>query len=189
MKKIVLSIATALIITGSFAQATWKNDKNHSQLKFDITHNSVSTVSGSFTDFEATVTATKADFSDAVFAMSARAESINTGIDARNNHLKTADFFDVNTYPSVTFASTSIKKVSDGKYTLTGTLNMHGISKIITLDLWYRGTITSQMTKKEVTGFRATGMIKRSDFKIGEKFPANAVGDEVMITADGEFGK
>ncbi len=189
MKKIVLSAAVALLSISSFAQTTWKSDKMHSQLKFDVTHMGVSTVSGAFTDFDATVTASKADFSDAVFSLTAKSESINTGVEPRNNHLKTADFFDVATYPIVTFTSTSINKISEGKYTLNGNLTMHGVTKPVILDLWYRGTITNPMSKKEVTGFRATGKINRADFGIGSKFPGAVVSEEVTLTADGEFGK
>ena len=189
MKKIILIFAAVVFTTTVFSQNVWKSDKNHSQLKFDITHLGVSTVSGAFTDFEASVTATKADFSDAVFQLTAKAESINTGIEPRNNHLKSADFFDVTTYPSLSFKSTGIKPAEKGKYILTGDLTMHGITKPVTMELLYRGTVTNPMSKKEVTGFRATGKINRADFGIGPKFPAASVSEEVTITADGEFGK
>lgn len=189
MKKIVLSIMGSFLIAGAFAQTTFKNDKFHSQLKFDITHTGVSTVSGSFTDFEATVTAAKPDFSDAVFQLTAKTASISTGIEPRDNHLKTDQFFDVAAYPTLSFTSTSVNKISDGKYTLNGNLTMHGVTKPVVLDLWYRGTITNPMSKKEVSGFRATGKINRSEFGIGTKFPGNSIGEEVTITADGEFSK
>lgn len=190
MKKIFLSAAAMFVLAASsFAQTTWKSDKMHSQLKFDVTHMGISTVSGAFTDFDASVTASKADFSDAVFQLTAKTESINTGVEPRNNHLKTADFFDAAANPTITFKSTSITKTGDGKYKLVGDLTMHGVTKPVTLDLWYRGTIVSPMSKKEVTGFRATGKINRMDFGIGSKFPAAAVSEEVSITADGEFGK
>ena len=179
----------ALSCTAAFAQTTWKNDKMHSQLKFDITHMGVSTVSGAFTDFDATVTASKPNFSDAVFQLSAKAESINTGVTPRDNHLKSADFFDVATYPAVTFLSSNVKKKGKDKYIVTGNLTMHGITKEVKLELWYRGTMTNPMSKKEVTGFRATGKINRADFGIGPKFPAASLSEEVTITADGEFGK
>jgi len=188
MKKISFFILLTVSSFTTFAQ-TWKSDKAHSQLKFDITHLGVSTVSGAFTDFDATITATKPDFSDATFTLTAKTASINTGVDKRNEHLKSADFFDAAANPELTFKSTSFKKVSESKYQLVGDLTMHGITKPVSLDFIYRGTVTNPMSKKAVAGFRATGTIKRSDFKIGPKFEAPMLSEEVIITADGEFGQ
>lgn len=188
MKKITFLVLLLAVSIGSFAQ-TWKSDKAHSQLKFDITHMGLSTVSGAFTDFDATVTASQADFSDAKFELTAQATSINTGIGQRDDHLRSADFFDVATNPTITFKSTSLKKVSGDKFQVTGDLTLHGVTKPVTLDLWYRGTAENPMSKKPTAGFRVTGSIKRSDFGIGTKFPAAMLGEEVAIFADGEFVK
>ena len=92
MKKITCFVLLLAASLSTFAQ-TWKSDKPHSQLKFDITHMGISTISGVFTDFTATITATKADFSDAVFTLTAQSGSINTGVEMRDNHLKSPDFF------------------------------------------------------------------------------------------------
>ncbi len=189
MKKVLLVVAMAITGFFSFAQTTWKSDKGHSQLKFDITHLGVSTVSGAFSDFEATVTSTKPDFKDASFQLTAQTASVNTGIERRDNHLKSADFFDAAANPVISFKSNSIRKAGKNKYKLAGDLTMHGITKPITMDLWYRGTVTNPMSKKEVTGFRATGNINRADFGIGPKFPAVSISETVTIIADGEFGK
>lgn len=188
MKKITLFVFTLAASFSSFAQ-TWTSDKAHSQLKFDITHLGVSTISGSFTDFTASVNAAQADFSDAKFELTAQTASINTGIEQRDNHLKSADFFDAATNSTITFKSTSLKKVSAGKYKVTGDLTLHGVTKPVTLDLWYRGTIENPMSKKPTAGFRVTGSIKRADFNFGTKFPAPMLADEVAIFADGEFAK
>lgn len=189
MKNVYLIIALAISGGGVFAQTTWKSDKGHSQLKFDITHLGVSTVSGGFSDFEATVTAGKADFSDASFELTAKTASVNTGIERRDNHLKGADFFDATANPTISYKSTGIKKAGKNKYKLMGNLTTHGITKPITMELWYRGTVTNPMSKKEVTGFRATGNINRADFGIGPKYPAVSISETVTIIADGEFGK
>ncbi|SEJ42667.1 Polyisoprenoid-binding protein YceI [Dyadobacter koreensis] len=188
MKKISFFILLTVASLTTFAQ-TWKSDKAHSQLKFDITHLGISTVSGAFTDFDATINATKPDFSDATFTLTAKTASINTGVEKRNEHLKSADFFDAAANPEITFKSTSFKKVSESKYQLTGNLTMHGVTKPVSLDFIYRGTVTNPMNKKAVAGFRATGTIKRSDFGIGPKFEAPMLSEEVIITADGEFGQ
>jgi polyisoprenoid-binding protein YceI len=77
--------------------------------------------------------------------------------------------------------------VSKDKYKLSGDLTLHGITKPVTMDLWYRGTNVDAKTKKSTSGFQLTGVIKRSDFNIGPKFPAPVLSDEVKIKADGEF--
>ena len=189
MKKISFVLFTAAISLSSFAQTAWKNDKMHSQLKFEITHLGVSTVSGAFTDFDVTINSTKPDFSDATFELTAKSASINTGVEYRDNDLKSAGFFDVATFPTVTFKSTGIKKTSADKYQLTGNLTMHGITKPVTMELWYRGTLTNPMSKKIDAGFRLTGQLKRDDFAIGGKYPGAILSEEVTIVADGEFGQ
>lgn len=189
MKKVFLLAATALFSTGVFAQSTWKVDKAHSHLTFTVTHLAVSDVDGTFKDFDATITASKPDFSDAKFQFTANTASVNTGVDQRDNHLKSADFFDIAKYPTVTFNSTSIKPASAGHYTLKGNLTLNGVTKPVTMDLWYRGTITNPMSKAEDAGFQVTGTVKRSDFNFGSKFGSPMLSDEVAVKASGEFGK
>jgi len=188
MKKVLFIIQFVALSVGAFAQQVWQNDKAHSQLKFDITHLGVSTISGAFSDFDATVSATKPDFSDAVFELTAKTGSINTGIEKRDDHLKSPDFFDAATNSEIKFKSTSLKSAGKDKYQLTGNLTMHGVTKPVTVELWYRGTITNEMSKKQVAGFRATGTVKRADFNIGPKFAPPMLSEEVKIIADGEFG-
>jgi polyisoprenoid-binding protein YceI len=188
MKKLVLAFLFLNCSLFVSAQSVWKSDKAHSQLKFDITHLGVSTVSGAFTDFDATITATKPDFSDAIFTLTAKTESINTGVDKRNEHLKSADFFDAAANPEISFKSNLVKSAGKDKFQVTGDLTMHGVTKPVTLELTHRGTVTNPMSKKPVAGFRATGTIKRADFGIGPKFPAPMISEEVTLIADGEFG-
>ena len=189
MKKIILILSAVLFTATGFSQTTWTNDKMHSKLGFTVTHLGISDVSGLFKDFTVKVTTNKADFSDAVFELSVDVASITTEVEPRDNHLKSADFFDVATFPKMTFKSTAIKNTGKDKYQLTGDLTLHGVTKPVTLDLWFRGTINNPMSKKDVTGFQVTGKIDRSEFGIGGKFPAAAISNDVWIKADGEFGK
>lgn len=187
MKKLLSLLIVAFFSTAVFAQTKWNADPMHSQLKFSITHMGIADVAGLFNKFTASATANKADFSDAVFELSVEVPSINTQVEMRDNHLRSADFFEVETYPSMTFKSTAITKVSKDKYKLTGNLTLRGITKPVTMDLWYRGTNVDAKTNKSTAGFQLTGIIKRSEFNIGTKFPAPVLSDEVMIKADGEF--
>jgi polyisoprenoid-binding protein YceI len=188
VKKLTIIISVFLFLTAFTSLSDmWTNDDPHSQLGFTVTHLGVSDVSGTFNDFDVTVKSIKPDFSDAVFELSANVGSIDTRVEARDNHLKSADFFDVEKYPLLKFKSTAIEKAGSDKYKLTGNLTMHGITKQITMDLEYRGTIENAMNKKHTAGFRLTGTIKRSDFGIGPEFPPPMISNEVRIKADGEF--
>ena|SRR5258708_33672490 len=188
MKKILLLAAVVLMNTVVFAQ-TWKVNKAHSHFTFTITHLAVSDVDGGFKDFDATITSAKPDFSDAKVEFVAQTASINTGVDQRDGHLKSPDFFDVAKYPTVTFVSTSIKPTSANHYKLTGNLTLNGVTKPVTLDLWYRGTITNPMSKALDAGFQVSGTINRSEFSFGSKFGSPMLSDEVAFKAAGEFDK
>lgn len=89
----------------------------------------------------------------------------------------------------MSFKSSSIQKTLDNKYKLTGTLTIHGISKTVTMDLWYRGTIENPQNKAITAGFQLTGVLNRTDFNVGPGFPPPMIGNEVKIKADGEFIK
>lgn len=188
MKKLILMLAVAFTGMNAMAQkTTWTNDKMHSKLTFTVTHLGISDISGLFKDFTVTAITGKEDFSDASFTMTANVASINTEVEPRDNHLKSPDFFDVAKFPTMTYKSTSIKKISADKYALTGDLTIHGVTKSVTMELVYRGTVANPMSKKSTAGFQLTGEINRSDFGIGEKFPSAMVSNVVTIKADGEF--
>jgi len=187
MKKIITLIAIVLVNTAVFAQGTWTLDKMHSSLKFTVTHLSVSDVDGVFKDFDVTIATTKADFSDAKFQLTAQVNSINTGVDMRDADLKSDVFFNAAVDPTITFVSTGIVKTTPNHFKLSGNLTIHGITKPVTMDLWYRGTIVNPMSKANDAGFQLTGTVKRSDFAIADKYPDAMVSEDVVIKADGEF--
>jgi polyisoprenoid-binding protein YceI len=189
MKKATLLIAAFLLTAAAFAQTTWKNDKMHSKLGFTITHLMVSDVDGIFTDFTCTITAAKPDFSDAKFDLTVNTASVNTDVEYRDKDLKSASYFDVDKYPTMTFTSTGISSVSTNHYKLSGNLTLHGVTKPVTMDLWYRGTIVNPMSKKDDAGFKLTGTIKRSDFNFAPQAGTSMLSDEITINANGEFGK
>lgn len=189
MKRISIIFSAFLLLTAFVTVNPWKSDKAHSQLSFTVTHLGIADVSGTFNDFDVTVKSSKPDFSDAVFNLTANVASIDTRVEARDNHLKSADFFDAAKYPNLTFTSTSLKKNGKNKYKLTGDLTLHGVTKPVTMDLVYKGTVENPMSKKQTAGFQLTGIIKRSDFSVGNSFPPPMISDEVRIKADGEFAQ
>ncbi|HTM65277.1 MAG TPA: YceI family protein [Flavipsychrobacter sp.] len=188
MKKIILILSAFLVIASSAVQAAnWTNDKAHSQLMFTVKHLGISDVSGTFNDFDVNISADKADFSDAVFELTVSTASIDTRVEARNKHLKSADFFNVEQHPTMYFKSTSVKKTGKNSYRLTGNLTLHGVTRTVAMNLTYRGTVENAQSKKPTAGFQLTGVLKRSDFEVGNGFPPPMISDEVHIKADGEF--
>lgn len=190
MKKLLIVLSFVILSAGAFAQTTWKHDPMHSVLGFTVTHLGIADVPGHFSDYTVTITASEKDFSDAVVALTAQTASIDTRVEPRNDHLISADFFNVEKYPTMTFKSTGIKKSGKNKYKLTGDLTLNGVTKPVTVDMDYRGTTANPNANgAPVAGFQITGTIKRSDFNLGSGFPAPMISDEVIIKADGEFGK
>lgn len=176
--------------TPIFAQSTWKVDPAHAKVTFSTVHNTISDVEGLFNAFESDITASKEDFSDAVFTLSVDVNSIDTEIKMRDDHLRSADFFEVEKFPKMTFKSTSVEKTKEkNHYKLKGNLTMHGVTKAITMDLWYRGTITDAQSGNLIAGFQITGSLNRLDFGVGPKFPEALISNEVIIKADGEYIK
>lgn len=187
MKKITLTIIGLVLSLSVFAQTVWTSDPNHSKLTFSTIHLGISDVAGLFNEFNATVTAGEKNFSDAVFELSVAVKSIDTEVEMRDNHLRSEDFFHVEKFPMMTYKSKSIQNVGTGRYKLIGDLTLHGVTKEVVMDLWYRGTIENPQSKDITSGFQLTGTLNRSDFNIGPKFPAPMISDEVQIKADGEF--
>lgn len=188
MKKILLLSTLILASMVSFGQAkTWTNDPVHSRLGFTVKHLTISEISGRFADFTVNVTTSKADYSDAKIELTAKIASIDTEIEARDNHLLSADFFDAEKFPTLTFKSTSFTKVAKNKAKLVGNLTMHGVTKPVTLNVVYNGSVVNPMNNKDTAGFKITGTLKRSDFGIGSNFPETIVGDEIHIIANAEF--
>src|ERR1700746_2634739 len=138
MKKVNILLALLFAAGSTFAQ-TWSVDKAHAKLGFGVTHLLISEVEGSLKTFDAKITSSKENFSDAVFELTAQTNSINTDVEKRDAHLKGPDFFDVEKFPTLTFKSTSFKKVEGKKYKLAGDLTLHGVTKPIELDVTLNG--------------------------------------------------
>jgi polyisoprenoid-binding protein YceI len=182
---------SALLLTGvnAFAQSsTWTIDKNHSQVNFAIKHALVSTVRGSISGVTGTVVWDDKDPTKSSVEATMTSSTVSTNNDARDKHLKSPDFFDVEKYPTLTFKSTSVTS-SGGKLQVIGDLTLTGVTKSITLTVDGPTPPQKGQGGKTVTGFSATGTLKRSDFNFGSKFGAASVGDDVQFTIDVEAGK
>jgi polyisoprenoid-binding protein YceI len=116
----------------------------------------LSEVDGNFKSFDASISSSKQDFSDAVFELTINASSVNTDNDRRDEHWKGADFFEVAKYPQITFKITSVKFVEGKRYKVIGNLTMHGATKPVTLDLYLNGIGKNMRTHKPIAGLRLT---------------------------------
>ncbi|GAB3967910.1 YceI family protein [Spirosoma terrae] len=189
--KTLTTFAVCLFASGVALAQTWSVDKSHSRVGFTVTHNLLAEVDGNFKTFDAKITSAKPDLSDAVFELTADVNSINTDNERRDGHLKSDSFFDAAKFPTLTFKSTSFKKVDGKKYTATGNLTMHGVTKPVTLDVTMVGPVKMKGQggkEQEKVGFKIGTTVKRSDFGIGT-IPTAVVSDEVEVKANGEFVK
>ena len=138
-----LSLFLVLILSlPVFAQTTeWKYDKAHTNIGFSITHLVVSDVTGRFKEFDGTFKSTSDDFVGSEVNLVIKTASIFTDHEKRDNHLRSADFFDAEKNPEITFTSTSFEKVADKKYKVSGKFTMNGVIKDVVLDATLTGVI------------------------------------------------
>lgn len=164
--------------------ATYKIDVSHSEIHFKVKHLMITNVTGSFGSFDATMQAEKEDFSDATISFSANINSIDTNNEQRDTHLKSADFFDAEKYPTLSFTSTSFTKKSDEEYELKGNLTIKDVTKEVTLATIYGGTMTDPWGQVKA-GFEINGKINRKEFGLNWSAVTEAggvvVSDEVRL--------
>ena len=187
-RRIFTAALSALLLTGvsAFAQnSTWTIDKNHAQTNFQIRHMGVSTVRGSISGITGTIVWNDKDPSKSSVEATIDTTTVNTNNAGRDKDLKSANYFDVEKFPTMTFKSTSVSRVGD-KLQVVGDLTLLGVTKSVTLDVDGPTPPQKGMGGKQVIGLSATGMIKRTDFNFAPKMPAMALGDEVKITIDVE---
>ncbi len=187
-KIIVTSLGLGILSVGHFAYATDYNlDPYHSSVSFRVKH-VIGKVTGHFDKFTGMFSYDEGKLSNGSASATIEASSINTGIEKRDNHLRSPDFFDVQKYPTITFKSTGITEVQGNKAKLHGDLTMHGVTKPVVLDLDIAGAVKDPMGKGTRAGITATGHVNRADFGIGATTGpmAGAVGTDIEITIDAE---
>jgi polyisoprenoid-binding protein YceI len=168
----------------------WKIDPAHSEADFSIKHMAISTVHGSFRGVSGVIRFDPADVAKSGVEAKIDVTSVDTGVAARDTHLKSPDFFDTAKFPTMTFKSTSVAKVAGG-YAVTGDLTLHGVTKSVVLALETPGKEQVGMDGKSVhRGFTATTTINRKDFGLNWngtlKSGDTALGDDVKIEIDVE---
>jgi polyisoprenoid-binding protein YceI len=190
-RRIFTAALSALLLTGVSALAqssTWTIDPNHSQVNFGIKHLQVSTVRGSISGVTGNVIWDEKNPSKSSVEATINTTTVTTNNEKRDAHLKSPDFFNVEKFPTMTFKSTAVTS-ANGKLQVVGDLTLTGVTKSVTLDVDGPTPPQKGMGGKLVTGFSATGKLKRSDFNFGSKFAEPVLGDEVQFTIDIEAGK
>jgi len=146
-------------------KSSWAVDLAHTKFQFSVRHLVISEVAGHFGKFNLEIKNANEDFSEADIDVSIDAKSIDTGITDRDNHLRSADFFDVEKYPQIVFKSKSLKKINDEKYKLVGDLTIKDITKSIELDVTYNGQIVDPWGMNRA-GFKVLGTLNRFDYNL-----------------------
>ncbi len=170
----------------------WNIDPMHSEIQFKVKHLVISTVTGSFKEFSGKLETKKEDLTDAKISFQADINSINTGNQQRDGHLKSDDFFSAEQFPKLTFESTSFEKKSDEQYHLKGNLTIKGTTKPVTLEVEYGGT-ADDMYGNTKAGFELKGKISRKEFGLTWNGVTEAggvvVSDEVKLLINVQVAK
>jgi polyisoprenoid-binding protein YceI len=155
-----------LAVSSVFAEkTTWDTDKSHSEIKFEVTHMVISTVTGYFEDFDISVTSNGNDFTKANIEFQADIKSVNTSNKKRDGHLMSDDFFNAEKYPKMKFKSKKLKKISKNKYKMTGDLTIRNKTKSVELDVVLNGMVKDPWGN-ERAGFKITGSVDRFDYDL-----------------------
>jgi len=141
----------------------WVLDPTHSEILFKVKHLMITNVKGEFRKFNASLTSDGSNFSKAAVSVTIDADSVFTNEENRDNHLKGADFFDVENNKEITFVGTSFDKIDEDNFTLKGMLTIKGVSKEISLDVEIGG-INKDPWGNQKAGFSLTGKINRKEF-------------------------
>jgi polyisoprenoid-binding protein YceI len=175
------------------AVTTWNIDPVHSVAEFKVKHMMISNVKGQFTRVKGALSLDESDITNSRVEASIEAASINTRDDQRDGHLKSADFFDVEKFPTLSFKSTRITRVGDEELAVTGDLSVHGVTRSVVLNVEGPTAPAKDPWGNTRRGLSATTRINRKDFGLTWNSALETggilVGDEVTITLDVQFIK
>ncbi|MFE4895112.1 YceI family protein [Peribacillus butanolivorans] len=170
----------------------WAIDPTHSAIEFSVKHMMIAKVKGSFNKFEANISANPSDLTTAEIDFTVDVASIDTRNADRDNHLRSADFFDVEKNPTLTFKSTKIVKTGDDEYDVTGDVTLNGFTNEETFAITFEGQ-GKDPWGNEKAGFSGKGKVKRSDFGLTYNAALETggvlIGDQITLTIEIEAAK
>ena len=173
-------------------KSNWAIDPTHSEIGFKVKHMMFTNVSGKFNQFEAEITNEDDAFATSHITFTAEVNSVDTANADRDNHLRGADFFDVDNFAKLSFNSTSIKKVNEGEYKINGDLTIKDVTKNITLDAEYSGLMKDPWGNTKI-GLSLNGKINRKDFGLTWNAALETggvlVGEDIKLAAEVQFVK
>jgi len=174
------------------SQVKWNLDPAHSEITFKVKHMMIANVKGTFDAFDVQTDSESDDITAGKLSVAIEATSINTNNEQRDGHLRSADFFDVEQFPKITFNSSSFSKVSSEDFKLTGELTIKDVTKSITFDVEFGGVQKDPWGNLKA-GFSVEGKISRSEFGLTWNAALETggvmVSDEVKFSADIQFVK
>ena len=183
----------ALILPLTASASTWDIDPQHSDVGFKVKHLMISNVKGHFDKYTGVVEINDKDITKSKVQVSIDTNSINTNVDKRDQHLRSADFFDVAKFPTMTFVSTQVATAGKDRLKVTGTLTLHGITKEVILDVEGPSAESKDPWGNIRKGATATTKINRKDFGLvwnaALETGGVVVGDEITITLEIEMIK
>jgi polyisoprenoid-binding protein YceI len=188
--KTVLALTVALAIPALAFADTWQIDPPHTNVEFTVRHMMISNVKGQFEKTSGTIKTDSNDPASAKIDATIDAASINTRVEKRDAHLKSAAFLDVDKFPTIRFKSTKVEAEGPNKWRVTGDLTLHGVTKPVVLEVEGSGVPISDPMGNTRAGASATTKISRKDFGLTWNQPLESggvmVGDEVAISIDVE---
>ena len=175
------------------ATTTWNIDPAHSAAEFKVKHMMISNVKGKFIGLSGVLSLDEADVTKSAIEASIPINTISTGDEQRDGHLKSADFFDAEKFPTMTFKSAKVTPASGGEFTVTGDLALHGVTKPVTFDVEGLSQPAKDPWGNLRVGLSATAKINRKDFGLTWNSALETggvlVGEDISITLDVEFIK
>lgn len=179
-------------MTDTAVKTTWAIDPTHTEVQFKVKHLVISTVTGYFREFEGSLEAAGDSFEGASIRFSAKTGSVDTNNSQRDEHLRSDDFFNASAYPELTFQSDSFKSTGDNRFELTGDLTIRDVTKQVTLQAEYNGTMVDPWGNTKA-GFEINGVINRKAFGLRWSAVTEAggavVSDEVRLHINVELAK
>lgn len=173
-------------------RSTWAIDPTHSEIGFKVKHMMFTNVSGKFNQFEASIENEDEAFETSKISFSADVNSVDTSNADRDNHLRSADFFDVDNFAKLKFESTAVQKVNDGLYTINGDLTIKDVTKNVTLEAEYSGLMKDPWGNTKI-GLSLNGKINRKDFGLTWNAALETggvlVGEDIKLAAEVQFVK
>ena len=184
-------MTTATVIPGT--TTTWKLDPAHSVAEFKVKHMMISNVKGSFTGLSGVLNLDETDRTHSTIEASIDVATVKTGDDQRDGHLKSADFFDVEKFPTMTFKSTDIDSTGGANYEVTGEFTLHGVTKPVTFKVEDVSEPSKDPWGNHRIGLSATVKINRKDFGLEWNSALETggflVGEDVIISLEVQFIK